>query len=389
MLDALLAEARLRWGLDPGAGIAVVVTERLAATPIEPTVPLLIVPAWRMKAGLITPPTAALPGRHGHGIGRIELLRRLYPAEHPVGIIGIPDGMTVGELTADELKDTLYLGPVAPVADLASPWGMPWISARLREPDGCPWDREQTHASLRNHLLEEAYEVYDALEGGATPELAGELGDLLLQVVLHAQLAAEAGVFDMTDVWTALASKIVRRHPHVFGDAEARTASDVNRQWEKIKAGERAEAAAAGGEGADGAAAPRSALDGISRSLPALAASQEMQERAANLGYDWPSIDGVLDKVREEVGELVEAEDDAHRTEELGDLLFVLVNVGRKTGIEVEGALRAANEKFRGRFRHVEQSAAARNVALRDLSFEELDALWDAAKAAERGEARA
>jgi tetrapyrrole methylase family protein/MazG family protein len=394
MLDALLAEARLRWGLDPAAGISVVVTERLDATPIEPTIPLLIVPARRMKAGPFGSPAAALPGRHGHGVGPVELLRRLYPAEHPVGIIGNPDGMTVGTLTADELEDPLYLGPVTPVADLASPWGMPWLSARLREPDGCPWDREQTHASLRNHLLEEAYEVYDALEGGATPELAGELGDLLLQVVLHAQLAAEAGVFDMTDVWTALASKIVRRHPHVFGDAEARTASDVNRQWEKIKAGERAAAAAAGGDadggdGADGGALPKSALEGISRSLPALAASQEMQERAANLGYDWPSIDGVLEKVREEVGELVEAEDAAHRTEELGDLLFVLVNVGRKTGIEVEGALRAANEKFRGRFRHVELAAAARNVALRDLSFEELDALWDAAKAAERGEARA
>ena len=391
MLDALLAEARLRWGLDPAAGIAVVVAERLAATPIEPTVPLLIVPAWRMKAEPITTPTAALPGRHGHGIGRRRRssAASIRPTTPSAGS-GIPDGTTVGALTADELeRHRCTSAPVAPVADLASPWGMPWISARLREPDGCPWDREQTHASLRNHLLEEAYEVYDALEGGATPELAGELGDLLLQVVLHAQLAAEAGVFDMTDVWTALASKIVRRHPHVFGDAEARTASDVNRQWEKIKAGERAEAAAASGDGADGTAAPRSALDGISRSLPALAASQEMQERAANLGYDWPSIDGVLDKVREEVGELVEAEDDAHRTEELGDLLFVLVNVGRKTGIEVEGALRAANEKFRGRFRHVEQSAAARNVALRDLSFEELDALWDAAKAAERGEARA
>ena len=157
---------------------------------------------------------------------------------------------------------------------------MPWISARLREPDGCPWDREQTHESLRNHLLEEAYEVYDALEAGATPELAGELGDLLLQVVLHAQLAAEEGVFDMTDVWAAIATKIVRRHPHVFGEAEARTASDVNRQWERIKAG-RARAAAAG----DGDERRReSALDGISRSLPALAASQEMQERAANLG---------------------------------------------------------------------------------------------------------
>ena len=386
MLDALLAEARLRWGLDPASGIAIVVTERLDATPIEPTIPLLILSADRLRLGLMKPASAALPGRHGHGLDRVGTLQRLYPPDHPVGRFGLPDGMTVGDLTADELKDQLYLGPVAPVADLASPWGMPWISARLREPDGCPWDREQTHASLRNHLLEEAYEVYDALDGGATPELAGELGDLLLQVVLHAQLAAEQGVFDMTDVWSAIASKIVHRHPHVFGDAEARTASDVNRQWERIKAGERAEAASASGDEAE--AAPASALDGISRSLPALAASQEMQERAANLGYDWPSIDGVLDKVREEVGELVEAEDAAHRTEELGDLLFVLVNVGRKTGIEVEGALRGANEKFRGRFRHVELEAAARNVALRDMSFEELDALWDAAKAAERGEAR-
>ncbi len=389
MLDALLAEARLRWGLDPSAGIAIVVAERLAAAPIEPTVPLLIVPAARLRLGPVDEPAASLPGRHAHGTDRIALLRRLYPADHPVGRVGRPDGMTVAGLTADELEDALYLAPVAPVADLASPWGMPWISARLREPDGCPWDREQTHASLRNHLLEEAYEVYDALERGATPELAGELGDLLLQVVLHAQLAAETGVFDLTDVWTALASKIVRRHPHVFGDAEARTASDVNRQWERIKAGERADAAAASDVEGATPSPVKSALDGISRSLPALAASQEMQERAANLGYDWPSIDGVLDKVREEVGELVEAEDAAHRAEELGDLLFVLVNVGRKSGIEVEGALRAANEKFRRRFRHVEQAAAARAVALRDLSFEELDALWDAAKADERREATA
>ena len=169
---------------------------------------------------------------------------------------------------------------------------MPAISDRLRAPDGCPWDREQTHQTLRNHLLEEAYEVYDALEAGATPELAGELGDLWLQIVLHAQLAAEAGVFDLADVQAAIATKIVRRHPHVFGEAEARTASDVNRQWERIKAAERED------EG-DGATA-KGALDGISASLPSLAASQEMQERAANIGYDWPSIEGVLDKVVEE-----------------------------------------------------------------------------------------
>ena len=384
MLDALLAEARLRWQLDATAGLGVVVAERLVATPIEPSVPLLIVPASRVRASVpVADEVTPLPGRHRRdAVEPVAVLRRLYPAHHPVGRFGLTHATTVGALTAADFGEPLYLGPVTPVADIASPWGMPWISARLRAPNGCPWDREQTHESLRNHLLEEAYEVYDALEAGATPELAGELGDLLLQVVLHAQLAAEEGVFDMTDVWAAIASKIVRRHPHVFGEAEARTASDVNRQWERIKAGERAEAA-------DGDALAKSALDGISRSLPALAASQEMQERAANLGYDWPSMDGVLDKVREEVGELVEADDQAHRTEELGDLLFVLVNVGRKSGIEVEAAVRAANEKFRRRFRHVELAAASRGVALRDMTFDELDALWNAAKADERREASA
>jgi tetrapyrrole methylase family protein/MazG family protein len=384
MLDALLAEARLRWGLDPADGLGIVVAERLVGTPIEPSRPVLIVPAARLRATAGTPP-APLPGRHGpRGRDAIGVLGRLYPADHPVGRLGLEDGTTIGALTATHLEGPLYLAPVAAVANAASPLGMPWISDRLRAPDGCPWDREQTHESLRNHLLEEAYEVYDALAQGATPALAGELGDLLLQVVLHAQLAAEEGVFDLTDVWAAIATKIVHRHPHVFGESEARTAADVNRQWERIKAAERAIAA-----DETGAEAPKSALDGISRSLPALAASQEMQERAAHLGYDWPSIDGVLDKVREEVDELVEASDDRERAEELGDLLFVLVNVGRKTGIEVEAALRAANEKFRRRFRHVELAAAARGVALRDMTFEELDALWDAAKADERREATA
>ena len=268
MLDALLAEARLRWGLDPAAGLAVVTAERLVATPVEASGPVLLVPAARLRGGSPADGDGVgpkpLPGRHGPG-GRdaISVLQRLYPADHPVGRFGDPDGTTVGSLTTDDLARPLYLAPISLVANAASPWGMPWISDRLRAPDGCPWDREQTHESLRNHLLEEAYEVYDALEAGATPELAGELGDLLLQVVLHAQLAAEEGVFDLTDVWQALATKIVRRHPHVFGEAEARTASDVNRQWERIKQGERAEAAARG----DGAEAFRSALDGISRSL--------------------------------------------------------------------------------------------------------------------------
>jgi MazG family protein len=382
VLDALVAEARLRWGFDTADGLQLVVAERLIASPIEASRPVVIVPLALLRAGDGDgrPPAEPLPGRAGLGSSDpLRVVRRLYPADHPVGRFGAADGTTVGSLEPESLHAPLYLAPVTPELALAGPWAMPWISARLRRPDGCPWDREQTHESLRKHLLEEAYEVYDALAAGATPELADELGDLWLQVVLHAQLAAEAGVFDLADVQAAIASKIVRRHPHVFGDAEARTASDVNRQWERIKADERA--AAADEAGTD--APPASALDGISPSMPALAASHEMQERAANLGYDWPTIDGVLDKVAEEADELRRAANDAERSEEFGDLLFVLVNVARRRGIEAEAAVRSANAKFRRRFASVERAAAAQGVALRDLDFGALDALWDAAKAEE------
>jgi tetrapyrrole methylase family protein/MazG family protein len=384
VLDALVAEARLRWGLDLAAGLQVVPAERLIATPIEPSRPLLVVPLATLRAGDEGAGVEPLPGRHGpEGRDPLAVLGRLYPADHPIGRFGVADETTVGGLTADSLAAPLYVPPVAPELALAGPWSMPWISDRLRRPDGCPWDREQTHASLRKHLLEETYEVYDALEAGATSALAEELGDLLLQVVLHAQLAAEAGVFDLADVQAAIAAKIVRRHPHVFGDAEARTALDVNRQWERIKADERVAAAERGdGEGQPTGVA-KSALDGISPSLPALASSQEMQERAANLGYDWPSIEGVLDKVTEELAELRAAGTDAEWAEEFGDLLFVLVNVARRHGIESEAALRAANDKFRRRFRSVERQAAEQGVALRDLDFAALDELWHAAKAGE------
>jgi tetrapyrrole methylase family protein/MazG family protein len=402
MLDALLAEARIRWGLDPAQGLQVVAIERLIATPLDPTRPAVLAtaavlggvspvagPAGTSQAAAEAPAAdgaspdtvRALPGRHGpHGRDPLAVLRRLYPADHPIGRFRVAEGTTVGALTEADLASPLYLPPADPVAAPAGPWTLPWLSDRLRAPDGCPWDREQTHASLRGHLLEETYEVYDALANGATPALADELGDLLLQVILHAQLAAEEGVFDLTDVQSAISAKIVRRHPHVFGDAEARTASDVNRQWERIKADERAD------DAGPGAQATKGALDGISSSLPALAASQEMQERAAHIGYDWPSVDGVVAKVHEELAELLAARTDAERTEELGDLLMVLVNVGRWHGIEAEAALRAGNDKFRRRFREVERLAAERNVALRDLDFEALDALWDQAKALVAGQ---
>jgi tetrapyrrole methylase family protein / MazG family protein len=387
VLDAFVAEARIRWGLDPTAGLQIATADRLAETPIEPARPLLLVPLTALRVtGPATPVESSLPGRHAPADrSALAILRRLYPADHIVGRVGMAEATTVDELDAAALAGPLYLAPLPPERATASPWALPWIADRLRRPDGCPWDREQTHQSLKKHLLEEAYEVYDILDRGATPELAGELGDLYLQIVLHAQLAAEAGVFDITDVEEAISRKIVRRHPHVFGDARVSTTGDVNRQWEQIKRGEREDAAAAGAPGE--ATEVRSALDGISRSMPALAATQEMQERAANLGYDWPEIVGILDKVHEELAELAAATTDEEKREEVGDLLLVVTNLARRHGVEAEGALRAAGEKFRDRFRRVERMSRERGVQLRDMSFAELDELWDAAKAEARAEA--
>jgi MazG family protein len=389
VLDALVAEARSRWGLDASGGLQIVSPEGLAGFPVEPSRPLLIVPAVALRckpASEVEP----LPGRHAtRDMDPTAVLARLYPADHAVGRLGVTVDTTVGELTAESFGGALYLAPVSAVAATASPWALPWLADRLRRPDGCPWDREQTHVSLKKHLLEEAYEVYDAIGDEATPELAGELGDLLLQIVLHAQLAAEAGVFDMTDVQAEIGRKIVRRHPHVFGDAVARTAGDVNRQWEQIKKAEREAAAGANAEAEPDAAEVRSALDGIARSMPALAAAQEMAERAAHLGYDWPDIVGVIDKIHEELAELDAAATPEEKREEVGDLLLVVTNLARRSGVDAEDALRAASEKFRARFRRVERMARERKINLRDLSLAELDALWDAAKVEERAAVQA
>jgi tetrapyrrole methylase family protein/MazG family protein len=254
------------------------------------------------------------------------------------------------------------------------------IMARLRGPDGCPWDREQTHRTLRPYLLEETYEALEAIDAGSPQQLRQELGDLLLQVVFHAQMAAESGTFTIDDVVAGLADKLVRRHPHVFGDVTVGGSGDVLTNWETIKAQERT-------EGLHGSrpepAGPDGALDGLPRALPALVLAQRLQERAARTGFAWPDLSGALDKVREELSELEAAA--ARRAgpevaEELGDLLFTVANLPRYLHLDGEQALRDACAKFRDRFARLQASARAQGRNLRECSTDELLAMWRAAR---------
>ncbi|MHB8148159.1 MAG: nucleoside triphosphate pyrophosphohydrolase [Vulcanimicrobiaceae bacterium] len=244
------------------------------------------------------------------------------------------------------------------------------IMARLRM--GCPWDREQTHRTLVPYLIEETYEVVEAIENDDASELCEELGDLLLQIVFHAQLGSETGAFTVADVIDALSNKMVRRHPHVFGTAVIADVDSQWRSWERLKSQEETGRKRA------------SRLEGIPKHLGALQRGQRMQEKAARVGFDWPNIGGVLDKLHEELTELAQARraknDDAHVREELGDVLFTIVNLSRALGIDAEAAMREANEKFFRRFRYMEERAAANGKELTDLSLDELEELWQQAK---------
>ena len=241
------------------------------------------------------------------------------------------------------------------------------VVERLRAPGGCPWDREQTHRSLRTTLLEEAYEVLEAIDEDSMPKLREELGDLLLQVLMQADIAREAGAFDLGDVADAIRENLVRRHPHEFGDVKVSGAAEVVRNWEALKAREYAR---------------ESALDGVQRSLPALQWGYALQKRAANVGFDWTSVDGALDKVREELDEIRAAATPEDRENEFGDLLFTLVNVARKMGINPEDALRGTTGRFEARFRMMEQAARQDGRVLAEMPLEELDRYWEAAKRA-------
>ena len=239
------------------------------------------------------------------------------------------------------------------------------IIARLRAPDGCPWDRKQTHASLRENLLEECYELLEALDEGDSGKICEELGDLLMQVVLHAQIAAQAGEFELGDVMSSINAKLVHRHPHIFGSQKVKDAEEVAHNWEILKQEER---------GSD-----TSILASVPKQMPALGYSQEIQRRVAQLGFDWEDIEGIIEKLAEEVGEFKQS-NEAERAREFGDLLFTLVNIARRLGIDSEAALREANKRFYRRFSCMEELCRQRGLNFADLSFDQQNALWEEAK---------
>ena len=252
---------------------------------------------------------------------------------------------------------------------------------RLRQPDGCPWDRKQTHASIAKNMVEEAYEAVDCIEAEDPAHLCEELGDVLMQVVLHAQIAADAGEFTIADVARGVDEKLIRRHPHVFGEAAAEDAEDVLAIWDSVKL---AEKAAADARAAESDAAPTGLLDAVPRSLPALMQAQKVSKKAAAVGFEWETVDDVWAKVAEERAEF-EAEEPGSEAREMefGDLLFALVNVARKEGIDAESALRASTMKFRRRWAAMEDAARTAGEPLESLSTAALNDLWTAAKEGE------
>ena len=300
-----------------------------------------------------------------------------YPDEYPIKLVhnaGLSDEL-IEEIPLYLLDQSLHTGLMTTLYLPARENGRSFedfqqIIARLRAPDGCPWDREQTHLSLRPYLLQESYEVLEALDEENSQHLVEELGDLLLQIVLHAQIAIEEQDFNMTDVLATVSEKIIRRHPHVFTELKVDSVEGVLHNWEQIKAEERK---AKGEE-------RKSMLDGIPTALPALTQADQIQQRAQRVGFDWKTIEPVFAKINEELQELKEAETQEEKQSEAGDVLFAVVNLLRWLEIDPEMALRGTNARFRKRFRYIETMAAKQGKHVEDFSFEELDAFWEEAK---------
>lgn len=291
-------------------------------------------------------------------------------AGHP--LLGDPTCLPLTQALRREQIPLRVFAPAPPPADTPADFGaLAEVMARLRGPDGCPWDREQTPDSLRKYVVEEAYEVVEAIDSGSPAKLSEELGDLLLQVVFHAQLASESGAFALGDVTRHIVEKLIRRHPHVFGAVQVSGSDEVLTNWEQIKRAE------------PGYEDRTSILDGIPPALPALMRAAEVSRRVVKVGFEWPETGEVLDKVEEELAEL-RAEITLGRTErageELGDLLFTLVNVARRVGVDPEDALRRMTFRFAARFRRIEQFAADTHRAVSDLPLAEMESVWQQAK---------
>jgi len=302
-------------------------------------------------------------------------LLNVYPEPHEVALLHAAgtDSVQVERLPLHALDRSVRIGPLTAlfIPALATGHSLEAFQetvAHLRAPDGCPWDREQTPTSLRPHLLEEAYEALHAIDAGDTQALREELGDLLLQIVLQAQIAVEEGDFSLGEVIHGIETKIRRRHPHVFGDVQVGEVDEVLRNWEALKASERQDA----GKG-------KGLLDGIPLGLPALAQAAEIQDRVARIGFDWPQADGARDKILEELDEIARAGSEG-LADEVGDLLFSAVNFARRLNVDAESALRTAAARFRRRFARVEALASTAGRELSALSLDELDVLWEQAK---------
>jgi tetrapyrrole methylase family protein/MazG family protein len=301
-----------------------------------------------------------------------NVLLGVYPGEHEIFVVdqGKKKEERLVEFAEHDfsVSISLYLPSLGEGTSFES---FAEIVAHLRAPNGCPWDREQTHQTLRTHLLEEAYETLSAMDVNDAESMREEFGDLLLQVLLNSQIASETNEFTITNVIKSISDKLIRRHPHVFGDTQVDGVDGVLQNWEKLKEKERGRKKEEKG-----------ILDGVPAALPALTQAQEYQDRAARVGFDWPQIDGVLDKIREEIEEIKNAEADFELASEIGDLFFVLVNFARWKHVDAESVLRGTNAKFKKRFVFVEQGAKKQGRNLSDMSLEEMDALWDQAKQA-------
>lgn len=303
-------------------------------------------------------------------------LNAIYPDEHGVVLVhGAGDTAVVEDICLYEIDRSGHIEHLTSLFVPALPHrgnfaALAEVVATLRSPHGCPWDQKQTAQSLRSGLVEEVCEVLEALDTADTDLLREELGDVLLHITMQAQIAAEVGDFTMTDVIGDIVAKLVRRHPHVWGDVTVEGSEGVVKNWEAIKAEEK-----------KGKPVARSVLDGVPRTLPALAQSQKVQDKVRRVGFDWPTIEGVYDKLQEEIAELREADSRAARRAELGDILFVLVNLAKWLGVDAESAMREATQRFGRRFRYVERLAEARQIALAEAGEDVLLALWHEAKA--------